>query len=437
MRPRRHPVRVALTLVVALLVTLVSTAGTTAQARAVKQRVYGAINCPKVAKCPNIKMLWFDRNWQYLGTQRANGGGYSLRLPAGSYHLQFVDQRPSWDTSKYAPTDIAVRVRSHTVSKSVAMKPGAAITGVARAGGKPLRGARVVAANKSEQSFTTTANKKGQFAVGGLPAGKYCLFTYDKARKYVDKCTWAGGVNFGQVKDQPVTLAKKAGNLTVFLDVQGGGNAPASTVTVTSRTTGQWWTAKARRGKAVLRGLYPGRYTIKYDGAGVWFTQSGAVHSGKVRPARMAFGDFTLTERGGWITGSLVDASAPTYALQPQGTQPGALVMLFAQDGTEARADHLGRGRQLHPHRAAPHPVGHDDRGRPERLVRRLHAGRPRLPVHPYRAVRLRGHRGPRGVRRRRAPSTGTPTSRTRRATRRQAVSRRAGPRRPSRPASR
>ena len=335
MRPRRHPVRVALTLVVALLATLVATTGAPAQARVDKQRVYGAINCPKVAKCPNIKMLWFDRNWQYLGTQRANGGGYSLRLAAGSYHLQFVDQRPSWDTSKYAPTDIAVTVRSRTVSKSVTMKPGAAFTGVARAGGKPLGGARIVAANKAEQSFATTANKKGQFAVGGLPAGKYCLFTYDKAKRYVDTCTWAGGVNFGQVKDQPVTLAKKAGNLTVFLDVKGGGNAPASTVTVTSRTTGQWWTAKARKGKAVLRGLYPGRYTIKYDGAGIWFTQSGAVHGGKVRPGRMAFGDFTLTERGGWLTGSLVDASAPTYALQPQGTQPGALVMLFAQDGTK------------------------------------------------------------------------------------------------------
>lgn len=331
MRSLRRTARVVLTLVVALLATLlatlVATGGTSAQAADGKQLVYGAINCPKVAKCPNMKVLWFDRQWGYLGTGRANGGGYSLRLPKGSYHLQFVDQRPAYDTSKYAPTDIAVKVGNHTVSKGVTMRPGAAITGVARGGGKALRNARVVAANKSEQSFTTTANKKGQFAIGGLPAGKYCLFTYDKARRYVDKCTWVGGVNFGQVKNKPVTLTKRTGNLTVFLKTKDGGRAPASAVTVTSRATGQWWTTKARGGKAVLRGLYAGGYTIKYDGGGVWLGATGSVHGGKVRPNKMAFGDFTVTKRGAWVSGTVVDGSAPSYTLK------GARVLLFDQSG--------------------------------------------------------------------------------------------------------
>lgn len=35
----------------------------------------------------------------------------------------------------------------------------------------PAGGARIVAANTAEQSFTVNANSKGQFAVGGLPQG--------------------------------------------------------------------------------------------------------------------------------------------------------------------------------------------------------------------------------------------------------------------------
>jgi hypothetical protein len=314
----RSPARIAVALVVALLGALVAT-GVDAPAQAVdKQLVYGAINCPGLSRCPGIKMLWFDADWSYVGQQRANGGGYSIRLAPGTYYLQFVDQRPAWDTSKYAPTDIKVSVGERTVHKNVTMTPGAAITGVARAGGHALRYARVVAANKALQSFPTTADERGRFAIGGLPQGQYCLFTYDRAKTWVDKCTWAGAVAPRQIKNVPVRLTRKAGSLTVFVQTASGGSAPASTVTVTSKATGQWWTAKVRRGKAVLRGLYPGRYRIKYDAAGVWFTQGGSVHGAVVRSGRMAFGDFRLTKRGGWIRGSVIDGgSTGTYSLMP------------------------------------------------------------------------------------------------------------------------
>jgi hypothetical protein len=328
----RSPARALLALVV-VLVTALAGLGAPAHATGGKQRVYGGINCPRLPRCPNMKVMWFDQDWSWKGTARANGGGYSLRLAPGRYHLQFIDQRPAYDTSKYAPTDITVTVGRHAVSKSVTMKPGAAITGVARAGGKPLRNARIVAANKSEQSFATTADKKGRFAVGGLPAGKYCLFTYDKAKKYVGKCTWAGGVDYGQVKDKPVTLSTRAGNLTVFVDTRNGGNAPKSSVTVTSRASGQWWTTTVRSGKAVFRGLYPGRYTIKYDGGGIWLAASGAVRNGRVKSEKMAFGDFTVPKRGAWVSGTVVDSSQPGRALA------GATVQLWSSDGTK-----LGEG---------------------------------------------------------------------------------------------
>ncbi|GAB6985107.1 MSCRAMM family protein [Nocardioides pyridinolyticus] len=317
----------------ALLAALLVTPGPAARAAVERERVYGAINCPGMSKCPSMKVLWFDQDWSYLGTRGAHGGGYALRLEPGTYHLQFIDQRPAWNTSKYAPTDIEITVRHRAIGTSVTMRPGASITGVARAGGKVLPGARVVAANRSEQSFPTTADKKGRFAVGGLPAGKYCLFTFDRARKYVDTCTWVGGVDFGQSRNQAVDLRKLAGNLTVFVDTKEGRSAPSSTVTVTSRTTGQWWSSKVRSGKAVFRGLFPGRYRIKYEGAGVWFTATGAVRGGVVRSGRMAFGDFTVPRRGGWVTGVVADgggSNGPT-----EFTMAGVRVGLYDARGRE------------------------------------------------------------------------------------------------------
>lgn len=328
--------RIVMLAVLAVLGALL-VAPTPAATAADRERVYGAINCPKMSGCPPMKVQWFDKDWRYLGSRKANGGSYVLSLAPGTYHLQFVDQRKAYDTDKYAPTDIKVTVRQRSVPANVTMKPGASITGVARAGGKVLKGARVYAANRSEQSFLTTANDKGQFAVGGLPAGKYCLFTYDRARKYVDKCTWVGGLNFGQNKNRKVVLKKKAGSLRVFVDTRDGKPAPNSTVTVTSKATGQWWPAKLRGGEASFRGLYPGRYNIKYDGAGVWFTATGTVRGAVVRASRPAFGDFVVRKRGGWVTGHLVDGDGmEMVALRPgYENGPGATVRLFDRFGTQ------------------------------------------------------------------------------------------------------
>ena len=319
-----------LALIASLVASLAAVGPATAQT-VTKQDVYGRISCPHVGKCPNIKVSWFDGDWHYLGQQKANGGGYALRLAPGTYHLQFTDQRPSYDVSKYAPTDIGVSVGSHDVSKNVTMRPGAAITGTARGGGRPLASATIYAANKAEQSFSTTANKKGQFAVGGLPAGKYCLFTYDRAKNYVGKCTWAGGVNYGQIKNKSVKLTQRAGSLTVLMDTNADKNPPAppSTVTVTSKATGQWWTSRLRQGKAVFRGLYPGRYNYKYNGTKGWLTATGSVQSGRVRSGSMSFGNARLTKHGAWIDGTVVDTSQPGRVLA------GAVVQAWSSTGSK------------------------------------------------------------------------------------------------------
>jgi len=287
---------------------------------------------------PKVKMLWFDQNWKYLGSKSANGGGYSVWLDPGTYHLQFVDQRPSYRIEKYAPTDIKVTVRAgKRTTHNVKMRKGGYVTGtVVNGKGQPAKGARVVAANRQENSFETTANGKGQYAVGGLPQGKYSVFAWDKQKAWAAKSQWAGKVKPGKGRDVKVKLNKRAGSMTVYLLVPGDRMKTKTSVTITSKATGQWWTATASGGTAVFRGLYPGRYKLKFDGAGIWLPTTVTVQKAKVHGNKMAFGSVRLTKRGGWVTGRIVDATAPASPLQPPWVNgPGATVALYDTAGSK------------------------------------------------------------------------------------------------------
>src|SRR4051812_40919774 len=110
--PPARRTRSALLLALALLAAfLVTGAAQPAGAADDKGLANGAIRFPHGDR-PAVKMLWFDGSWNYLGQKRANGDSYSVWLEPGTYHLQFVDQRPAYDVEKYAPTDIEVTVRS-------------------------------------------------------------------------------------------------------------------------------------------------------------------------------------------------------------------------------------------------------------------------------------------------------------------------------------
>lgn len=337
MRSRRAVAVLGLAL--GLLGTMLLVVGPTQTAGAATKKglANGSIVCPKRSDCPKITMLVFDAKWNYLTRKKANGGGYSIWLEPGVYRLQFVDQRPAYDVTKYAPTDVKVRVRANDLStRTVKMRKGAVITGTVRTGDrKPARAAEVRAAHRDGRSFSTTANKAGQFAIGGLPPGAYSLFGWDKQKRWVGKSTWAGRIKAGKSRNLAVRLNKRAGNLTIYLFTPGGRMTKKTPVTVTSKRTGQWWTATARQGTVVFRGLYPGRYRMKFDGAGVWFPQDGAVAKGRVRPGAMAFGSFRLTKRGGWLTGSLVDvAPEQTVALTPPWSgAKGATLSLYDASG--------------------------------------------------------------------------------------------------------
>lgn len=331
----RSAVAAVLTLLGSLLLAVAP--GGSAQGSSDTEVVTGVIRFPQ-SDHPKVQMLWFDKNWQYLGRKAAGGGSYALNLAPGTYHLQFVDQRPAYDITKYAPTDVRVTVRAGGPTlRNVKMVRGGYVTGTIRTGdGKPAKGARVVAANRGEQSFETTANGKGQFAVGGLPQGKYSVFAWDKKKRWAGKSAWAGAVKPRTGQNIKVRLKKPAGALRVLLYTPDGSLKGKTAVTVTSKATGQWWTAKATGGTAVFEGLFPGRYKLKFDGLGIWLPRTGTVAAAKVRSNQTAIGKFKISQRGGWVTGRIVDATQPASPLLPPWVNgPGATVALYTATGAK------------------------------------------------------------------------------------------------------
>lgn len=327
----RAAVVAVVTLLGSMLLAVAPVGG--AEAATDKGVVTGVLKFPQ-RDHPKVQMLWFDKNWKYLGRKAAGGGSYAINLDPGTYHLQFVDQRPAYDVTKYAPTDVKVTVRAGDPTiRNVKMIRGGYVTGTIKTGdGKVAKGARVVAANRAEQSFESTANGKGQFAIGGLPRGKYSVFTWDKKKRWVGKSAWAGGVKPHTGQDIKVKLKKRAGALRVLLYTPNGALGGKTSVTVTSKATGQWWTAKATGGSVVFQGLYPGKYKLKFDGLGVWLPRTGAVASAKVRSNQSDIGKFKISKRGGWVTGTVVDNAE---SAKPARGVSNAKVRLQTSTGAE------------------------------------------------------------------------------------------------------
>lgn len=322
--------RRACSALVALAVVLGGLLISSAPAQAATYQVVGQITGPQ-AKLPKITMRWFTKDWTYLGQKKVSKDIYTLSLAPGTYHLQFVDNRPAYDVTKYAPADITVTIKDRKIQRNVRMQRGAAVTGTVKAGGRALGGARVVAANTYEQSYETKANGAGQFAIGGLPSGKYSVFTYDRTGTWVDKSTFAGKVQRGKAVNVAIKLKKKGGSLLVDLFHGDGRRASGKfAVTAISKKTGQWWTETARSGKVTFRGLYPGSYTLVAPGNGDWLARTGPIQGAKVRAGRADLASrFVWTQRGASVSGRIVDAEDPGFGLG------GAQVLLFDKTGRQ------------------------------------------------------------------------------------------------------
>lgn len=267
-----------------------------APAQAAVGRVRGTIVGARGEGAPELVVAWFTEDWQYVDARRVSGGGYSLLLEPGTYHLQFTDRRPTYDVDRYAPADVTVTVtEGATAVADVRLHRGAAIGGTVLAHGKVAPGARVVAANQDRNSFETTADKTGAFALGGLPPGNYSVFTYDKARAWVGVSTYVRKLKGGVFRPVRIDLDQRAGELVVDLYAGGQPYPGTAYVTAVSRKSGQFWTEKVSYGTVTFRGLYRGGYDLVVPDAGGY--QGGTLPvSGVVKGGRTAFGSVTLTQ---------------------------------------------------------------------------------------------------------------------------------------------
>jgi len=123
-----------------------------------------------------------------------------------------------------------------------------------------------VASDASGVSYEVRANSRGEFAMGGLPKGKVTLWGRDRRGRWVGRGLDVRLERPGAGPDVRLRLPVRAGGLQGF--VFTGTSLPTESmwVTAVSKRTGQWWSARARRGDFLLRGLMPGRYTLIVPG---------------------------------------------------------------------------------------------------------------------------------------------------------------------------
>ncbi len=347
---------VVLALVCLLAPVTDAPAASAASSAVARGKVRGEIIQTKGSPAPKIKMQWFDANWKFLGARRVNGGVYSLSLPVGRYYLQFVDQRPAYDVTKSAPADVTVNIQAgRTVTRTVRMRRGAAIGGTVKAGGKVSPGATVVAANTNEQSYTSRANDKGQYAIGGLPGGNYSIFTYDRKKVWVGKSVYLPKLKGGQFKNVNPALTKRGGKLSVDLYAGDKPFKGSGSVTAVSRTTGQFWTARISRGTVLFQGLYPGGYYLDVPGSGNYLAARVGLRN-KVRPGRVSFSS-AIAEEARWL-GDRPRRRRLRPVLRAQGRSGAAVRRRWRT----ARHGDLARRRQLLAGRTASHRHLHGHR---------------------------------------------------------------------------
>lgn len=273
-------------------------------------------------------ITWTSTDGTRSGTRRATGGVYSLDLAPGTYRLTVNDRRPTYDVAKRAPSTVEVTVTAgRTVQRTVRMAPGAAIGGTVKAGGAVAPRARVVAARRDQTVFTTTADSRGNFALGGLPAGAYSVFTYDAKGAWTAKSLWLPSLKAGVYKPVDIRLGTKAG--TLLVDVYAGESRAQGSgwATAVSNRTGQFWVTRMSGGSYTFRGLYPGGYRVIVPGSGNYLGTTASVKK-VVKPGRPTFASVQLTERGASLRGTLVDANRPEAPLA------GGQVRLVDASGT-------------------------------------------------------------------------------------------------------
>lgn len=142
------------------------------------------------------------------------------------------------------------------------------------------------------------------------------VFTWDARKQWAGRSTYVRAVKASKPRKVWIKLATRAGGLSVDLYPMAAFGRSRVQVTATNRKTGQWYVARATNGMVSFAGLMPGSYKISAPGAGDYLPRSGNL-PGSVRPGRVTFSSFSLTQRGGWVGGSVTSQSGLRMVLRP------------------------------------------------------------------------------------------------------------------------
>ena len=260
-------------LLVALLAASLLGAPAWADDTAPATEIAGQITNAKTGKgLSQMTVHVFDVNWVWIGKTTTSGnGGYGFQVPAGgSYRLKIEDTRENWDVTRMPEAQssaFAVAQGKQTV-KNVAVKPGVTVTGTVKRGKKRAAYAKVRVIHSTEYYSTApievTANKKGQFAVGGIPAGgTVTVYVANRSQSAISGPIRIRRVKAGASTNLNVKLKIKAVTVRGTLQVNGAAVKETLYVTLVNRATGSWVVVPVRRGKLVARGLEAGKYTLK------------------------------------------------------------------------------------------------------------------------------------------------------------------------------
>ena len=208
------------------------------------------------------------------------------------------------------------------------MWKGAAVTGTVK-GGRQAGGAHHHAANRQGQSFRPRRTARVGTRSAGCRRGSTPSSPTTSARPGSRKSTWAGRVKPGKVENVKMRT-KKAGNLTLYLFTPLGDEDEHPTVTP-NKQTGQWWSATAVQRDVRLPRALPRQVRRRVQRRRRVVRQDRDRREGEREAARMDFGSFHLTKRGGvGRPGPSVDeVDRPAYPIK------NAQVLLFDKVGTK------------------------------------------------------------------------------------------------------
>lgn len=253
--------------------------------------------------------------WMYRTTVATGSkGGYGLEgLSPGRYVLQFVDTRPSYDTTKRVTTDVRTTVAAgRTTVANAVMRRGAWLWGsVRRTGEGAARQPTITAVRDGDTSgtvYAVGADVKGRYALGGLPTGRYTVFVDDRALRHTARPKRVRLARLGRPTEVSYLLSTPAGRYTGRITAGGATLQARVHVTVVNRSTGQFRVVELRHGDlSVLRGLSPGAYRLTVPGVdrrlGTTF-QLPPIRAG----GRTSVGTLDMRRQGGTLRGTVVDA---------------------------------------------------------------------------------------------------------------------------------